>query len=237
MRTKTLGLLAAGLLVAQPAVAALIIDTGTPGQSELRSSVTNYAEGFGNFYPSWRAGKFELTDSHVLTGFSTWSVVQTPGQIRWAIYADAGNPPDEFGYIGDLGTLLWSVVSLSPASSTDVEWIGVDGFAVELASGTYWLALEIPIGEGTRLPRPLGFPPGVSSVPDTLPPNPLLAEAGTFATALWPDIGWSLAGGSSGYRIYGDLVNRPPSIPEPGTLALFGLGLAGLGLSRRGKAN
>ncbi len=180
MNKRSIGFLAVALMIAQPALAALIIDTGVPGQLELRSSVRNVANGAA-WEPLWRAGKFELTDSYTLTGFSTWTAVARQGPTRWAIYSDDGDPPGDLGSIGDLGTFLWSVESQSPAATDDPAWVGVDGFAFELAAGTYWLALEIPIGEPTWLLRPIGNPPGAGSASDTLPPNPLRGEAGTSA--------------------------------------------------------
>jgi hypothetical protein len=62
-------------------------------------------------------------------------------------------------------------------------------------------------------------------------------DALAFAGSLWNDLPYSYADSPDGYYIYGYVVEYEPavSVSEPATLALFGLGLAGIGALRRKK--
>ena len=123
-------------------------------------------------------------------------------------YTDASDLPDQ---------ALWSIDTVVKPSD-EPEWTGASGVSVELGSGTYWLAVEIPLSSPAWLLAPFG-PLGAP-----LPPNPLANEAGVFG-----ELPWQPRFSRRGWMILGDLVTP---VPTPGTLALLGLGLLGLGLTR-----
>jgi hypothetical protein len=107
------------------------------------------------------------------------------------------------------GALLFSSVVgvAAPASG----WYGATGLDWDVPAGDYTLAVIAQ--------------PGFSGGMATAPPNPLGTE--WFTNPLAPN--WTATNFNMGWRV-GAI---DATVPEPGTLALRGLGLAGLGLGRR----
>lgn len=134
------------------------------------------------------------------------------------------------GWIGGLpGTLRVSVMSsansvpVATLFSADAaatwgpnSWVGVSGMQLRLDAGTYFAAFSVPAG----------YTYGGGMGNDAPHPTPgAYAYAGNWTQ--FANIG-------IGAQVFGDAA--PANVPEPASVALLGLGIAGLALSRRKRA-
>lgn len=199
------------------AKAALIVDLGVPPANNI--GVLLGEEGY-------RAREFNISvPSRLLSveGWLTdWNVefVNTPdftrsGTVTAAIYSDGGVIPNVFN---EIYRETFSTVA-NPFPHAD--WYGIFDINLALEPGQYWAAFEVRPGDTYRGRMPLhqthDHTPGHASFYDGR------WRQGRGSYPAWRIAAEALATGAS------------PAVPEPTTMALMGLGLAGAGFLRRKK--
>lgn len=144
------------------------------------------------------AGEITLGQAWNITDIEIYVFVVDPGDVSLLIYGDNGGIPDT-------AALFYSTTFFS-GDDNDGAWVGASGLDWDLEAGTYWVGFA-PIGD-------------VWAAAPGNAPDPLNNYAYQFEGE------WDTARLDWGLRVEGTPVDSV--VPEPATLTLCALGLAGL---------
>jgi hypothetical protein len=191
-----------------------------------------------------------VTFAEAISGSDPFTTTASPGNPIYSVITDysAGNTVNE--YQNETGVVQYLVTASNGATISEVDG-AITGAAVDFASGSLDknICANNQFGGGAS---PNGNCPSFLTNEIVAASGLALTTAGTQADGT-PDFagpfslatvgvydGWSLDGGTtlttakaSLTSVENDFIDADPSVPEPGTIVLFGGALVGLGLIRR----
>ncbi|HEX5126787.1 MAG TPA: PEP-CTERM sorting domain-containing protein [Rhodocyclaceae bacterium] len=151
------------------------------------------------------AGKFSLSNDTVINTIESYFSTDV-GSIAFSVYSDGGAAP---------GSLLDSA-SLITTRDDHATWNGVTNLNWSLVAGSYWVVFQPDFQSAAA---EMG---GVA-------PSPLLAYSINHSS------GWEVPVSDLRIGVRIDTENLPAPVPEPSSLAMYALGLAGLATMVRRK--
>lgn len=198
-------------------IAAFFVQSAS-SQTVLVNSWENSSEGWGALEANWTSG-----------GFSTTTGV-TKGTYSWILNAAAG--PDYSGAIGGTAsTALTAELANAASVSVNVMATGFSYMQWDLALNGGGLGYASTDGYGYSQSPTIGTESTLTFAISPAFRTTLAANLGT-ATSL----NYQIGGGGAGTVYMDNLTITELPVPEPSTLALAGLGAAGLLAVRRRKA-